>query len=376
MNLPVRTRPRLSPIFRRLHPDLSRIASSVAWRALHPHARGQFLEAPRPPAARRLYYRADDGWQAPLFCISPRPGAAGEPVCIAHGLLGGPDLARYGTHSLVGALRDAGFAVYLLSWRGDREAIAPRGRGGDLDLDAIVERDLPAALAAVTRDSGYPRVHLIGHGFGGVLALATAGRRDPALATVVALAAPVGVNAAFPAPGLGSAALAWVPGAWTVPLRTAARWASVFVSEDSGAASAFLARQCFPSRLRGALMYTTGDPPVRLLRAMRGWLAGGAALQGGAIELGARLAEAEVPLLVVTGTDDPICPPAAGEAALEGWGHADRRAIRAPGSHLDLLLGVEAAERVFGPVVSWLVDRRRHAWVSRADADHDPVPVS
>lgn len=375
MNLPQPTRPRLTPTFRSwARPgDLSRVASAVAWHVLHPAARGRFVECPPPAAARRLYYEAADGWRAPLFCLDPVPGGAGEPVVIVHGLLGGPDLYRYGADTLARTLREAGFAVYLLTHRGDRHAIAPEG-GGSRTAEQIAELDLPAALAAVAGHSGFPRVHLLGNGFGGLLALAVAGRRDAALASVVALAAPLRPPTSSE-PSAGSAAWGWVPAGWTVPLRLLGRVGAVLVPEGQAPAGFDLARRCVPSRLRGALMYAADDPSVGLVRTMRGWLdAGGATLYDGAIALRDRIADAEVPLLVVTGTDDPLCSPEAGEAALSAWGHPDRTAIRAPGSHLDLVLGAEAPERVFGPIAEWLVSRRRLAWVTNHLQDGAEAP--
>jgi alpha-beta hydrolase superfamily lysophospholipase len=292
--------------------------------------------------------------------VEPLPDAPGEPVLVVHGLGAGPDLARYGEDTLTGALRAAGFAPFVLAHRADADAIAP-SRGVLPTLEGVVEHDLPAALAAVARDTGYDAVHVVGHGLGGVLLAALAGRREGALASVVALGAPLVLPDPPSEARAAALALSLLPGALRLPLRALARGGVPLV--DGGTDLFDLAVDCAPSRLRGALAYGVADPPVALVRQVRSWLAAGTpTLHRGAVEVRDLVRDAEVPLLVVTAEDDPTCPPAAGEAALGTWGHPDAEALRVPGSHLDLLLGREAPERVFAPVVAWLDARRRRAW--------------
>ena len=331
--------------------------AAVTWRALHPSARERFVEQERPPLARRLYYEAKDGWRAPLFRIETRAGAVGEPIIIVHGLLEDPDLYRYGSAPLTEALADLGFSVYLLSYRSDRHADPPRSDARSaISAEAIADCDLPAALDAVAADSGFSKVFLLGHGFGGILSLALAGRRHPRLAGVIALGAPLRMSGVRSEAKLASRVLGWLPGRLTVPVRAIAKFGAPLIDEKL---IPWLAAQSIPERMRGALLFGTDDPSVALLRSIRRWISTGApTLYNGALDLCDGLAAAEVPLLVVTGEDDPICPPDAGELALSSWGHPDRKAVRAPGSHFDLLLGEQAPERVFAPLGQWLCERR------------------
>jgi polyhydroxyalkanoate synthase len=337
----------------------------MAWRTLHPASRDRFVEQERPAAARRLYYQSRDGWRAPLFRIEPLAGVPGEPLIIVHGLLEDPDFYRYGAVTLAQALRDQGFAVYLLSYRADRHAEPPEPAARKrISAEAIVEQDLPAALEAVAADSGFRRVFVVGHGFGGLLALALAGRRDAHLASVVAMGAPLVLQRAPSEARMASRVLDWLPGSWTVPVRAMARLGAPLFDERT---TPWLAAQSLPSRVRGALMFGADDPSVALLRSIRQWMKSGTpTLYGGAVDLCDGIAAAEVPLMVITGEDDPICPPSAGELALSRWGHPDRQALRAPGSHFDLVLGMQAPERVFAPLGRWLSERRRLAWAPSA----------
>mgnify|MGYP002005929939 FL=1 len=146
-------------------------------------------EAPRPVA--RLYYESSDGWRAPLRLLPPAAGGAGEPVVLAHATGLHPDAWRLGEGlTLARALSRAGFAVYLLSHRGDVDALPPHPRAG-FDFDDILGRDLPAALARIREHAGFSRIHWVGHGMGGQLGLAHAARsRGEDLASVVVLGAP------------------------------------------------------------------------------------------------------------------------------------------------------------------------------------------
>jgi polyhydroxyalkanoate synthase len=340
----------------------------MAWRTLHPASRDRFVERERPAAARRLYYQSRDGWRAPLFRIEPLAGTSGEPLIIVHGLLEDPDFYRYGAVTLAGALREQGFSVYLLSYRADRHAEPPEPSARKrISAEAIVEQDLPAALEAVTAETGFARAFVLGHGFGGLLALALAGRRDAHLASVVAMGAPLVLQRAtdsLSSARVASRVLDWLPGSWTVPVRAMARLGAPLFDEHT---TPWLAAQSLPSRVRGALMFGADDPSVALLRSIRQWMKSGTpTLYGGAVDLCEGIAAAEVPLLVITGEDDPICPPSAGELALSRWGHTDRLALRAPGSHFDLVLGSQAPERVFAPLGRWLSERRRLTWARGA----------
>ena len=75
--------------------------------------------------------------------------------------------------------------------RGDRESKPPCPRA-PVSFDDIVALDLPAVVDAVLGRSGAARVHLVGHGFGGQLALGWMAREgDAQVASLTTLSAPV-----------------------------------------------------------------------------------------------------------------------------------------------------------------------------------------
>jgi pimeloyl-ACP methyl ester carboxylesterase len=330
-----------------------RLVRSATWRALHPSTRGRFLEAEKPGLLRRLYYTASDDWQAPVFYVPPAPGGAGEPVLLAHALGVGCDGFRYGVGAtLAGRLASAGFAVYLLGHRGDRCAIPPSSRAlREATFDEILDRDLPAAVDVVCAHAGFPRVHMVGHGLGGLLAMVSASRQSCALATVVSLGAPMRFEPVRSELRRTARALSLLPAHWELPTSTLARLAAPLL-DDASAGGA---------RTRGVMEYAAEDIPVGLLRQMMTWQDQGVPTTlDGSVDYTEGLARADVPLLVFAGTEDALVNP---RDALPPWAHEDVRMEVLDGlGHLDLLLSVQARRAVFDPLCAWLEHRRRLVW--------------
>jgi polyhydroxyalkanoate synthase len=62
------------------------------------------------------------------------------------------------------------------------------------------------------------------------------------------------------------------------------------------------------------------------------------------------------PVLAVAASDDPIAPPDSVRALLEAVGSHDTRWVEVPGSHLSLIVGVEAS-RLWPQISTWLASR-------------------
>lgn len=335
----------------------------VLWQVLHPAVREAFVEAAAPPPIPRVHYATDDGWCAPLFHIPPAPGGAGEPVIVAHGLGLGADAFRYGAGAtFAGALAASGFSVYLLAYRGDRDAVGP----GPWRFDDVVERDVPAAIDAVRAHAGFDRVHWIGHGLGGQVALAHASRTGGAgLASLVTLGAAVGFCGGEVEGWLSLGSL--LPSRWRVPLRRAGRLSAALVdaTPQEGLYHAVPA-----PRLRGLARFALEDLPIGLLRQLQAWGDAGRLVDSaGERDLTLGLAEVDLPLLSVTGGGDGLCPPAAAVPEAAEWGgEVTRLELPERWGHLDLVLAEGAAEAVYEPVCAWLAARRRLAWTDEPEA--------
>ncbi|MCB9678859.1 MAG: alpha/beta fold hydrolase [Alphaproteobacteria bacterium] len=355
MSLPDKPRASLAPPARALAASALDLTRRLTWRTLHPADRERFLEAPAPKPVSRLPYRTVDGWSAPLFHVPAAPNGAGEPVILAHSLGFGPDAFRYGTGTpLAQALAARGFDVYLLAHRGDREANGPKGT--PMDFDAIVERDVPAAVKAVREHTGFDRVHWVGHGLGGQLGMVAAARRE-ALASVVALGSPVRFRK--PATEVQQAALLMrlLPDGWVIPSATLARLAlpAIGTEEWFGAAPG--------GRVRGALEFAGESVALGLVDQLRDWISEGTLTsRKGVVDYTSTFRDANVPLLVVFATESRLAGRTPTTAALSTWGHRDSLALPVPGRSMDLVLGANRERDVFGPVSAWMMERRRLAW--------------
>ncbi|MCB9665646.1 MAG: alpha/beta fold hydrolase [Alphaproteobacteria bacterium] len=321
-------------------------APALAWRALNPLAREAFLAAPPPPPLTRHAYTARDGRTGVVRQVPLRPGASGEPVVLLSTLGVGPDVFRCGpAPTLVDRLAEAGFGVWLVEHRvgeGDHPG----------DVDGAAEADLPAALALVAERSGYGRVHVVGHGLGGLIALAWASRWGAErLASLAVLGAPV---RAVPPSAWAARVVRWsraIPGSWTVPGRALARWTAVVRGEGAPR--------------RSGLVHAGQDVPVALLHQLAAWWAAGALVdRGGSLEYGHGLARLAAPLLVGAGSGDALCPEASALAVVDAWrgGQVSRLPLPADFDHLDTALHPRAGEEVHAPLVAWLVRQRARAW--------------
>ena len=87
---------------------LLRAAVRTAWAA-----RGRKDNLSQDPSFQppdRIYYRSEDGWEAPLWHYPAHPGSSGEPVVLAHGLATGSVGFDYmGDRSLARTLAAAGY---------------------------------------------------------------------------------------------------------------------------------------------------------------------------------------------------------------------------------------------------------------------------
>ncbi len=285
-------------------------------------------------------------------------------MVLSHALGLTQDGFRYGAGpTLASTLSRAGFAVYLLAHRGDREALPPGSRAR-VSFDHIVEQDLPAALERVLDHAGAKRALWVGHGLGGQLGLVMASRLGgDGLAGLVALCAATRFERPRSDARRAVTLSRMLPAHWRVPARSLARLAAPFVEGEAPVSS--LCTQSPSPRLRGLLEFASEDLPLGLLAQLSTWLEHGSLVDSrGMVDYREALVGARCPLLVLSSSGDALAPPPAVEASLETWGHADTTALRLPAryGHLDALLAEDAPQAAFAPVAGWLAARRDRCW--------------
>lgn len=241
---------------------------------------------------------------------------------------------RDGSGPAVLFVGDVGLGAWQFGWQhaaiaGPSTAITPELRGiGQSDAPPGPYRlgDLVADLDAVLAAEGRRHVHLVGYGFGGMLALAYAlSSSRPRSLTVI---------------GTPASGDAYNPEAlWADPNDRAAVEASVnaLLSPDF--------REAHPDvPLRIADWRVREDAPPKSFEAQRAALAG--------FDVGDRLYEITTPTLVVHGDEDAICPVHYGRSLAEGLPRGEFHAVEGAGH----LVGVEASARVNDELVGWLAE--------------------
>jgi predicted alpha/beta hydrolase len=359
-------RPSLQHPARALADVLRRKAPALIWRALHPLQRASFDEGGAPALLRRAEVRTDDGWTLPVFALPARPGGSHEPVLLLHTLGLGPDSFRYGrAGTLASELTARGLQVYTACVRGDREAVPPTARA-PVRFDDMAVHDLPALVEAVLLHARAERCHVVGHGFGGQLALGWVARcGDERLASLAVLSSPVRFPGALP--GGGWAVPGWVPSHLPCPTRRLAALAAPWLDPDAEAQRRSTWRG---PRLRGVLSHAAEDVPAGLLRQLLTWYREGALVdEEGVLDYGLALGGARAPLWVAVAPGDTWCPPEAVRPLAELWGGDEVVMHGCPDDfgHLDLVLHPDAVEHLFTPLAAWLSGHGARVWAGAGE---------
>lgn len=346
----------------------------MLWRALHPADREPFVEG-RPRRLEATRWAAEDGPSGPLWIARPAAGGAGEPVVLLHTLGVGPSVFQYGRRagaglptgevdrSVVGRLTRAGLTACLATTRIDPEAAVPPSSGASRDgrgavgaFDGVALLDLPAIVDAARAATGARRVHLLGHGWGGLAALAYAAAwGDDAIASLGVLSTPV----QFPELSLSRRvvlhALRGLLGGVGrgAPVGALARWLAVWGPPDAVRGAA----------LRGVLYQAAEDVPVGVLDQLAAWCDAGALVDAdGVREYGLALRGCRAPLWLGAGPGDPLCPESRARPLAALWGGSvDVHAWDAPRSHLEAVLPMRG--RLSGPARG-AVDDPIDAWIA------------
>ncbi len=330
-------------------------ALALTWRVVQARSREVFLGATPSPLSR-VYYTADDGWQAPIYVVPARPGTTGEPVLLAHGLGGSGLDFDLGASSLARSLAESGYTVYLFEHRGDRSAIPP-AHAGPFTADDLATRDLDAAVQTVRQHSGFARVLTVGHGFGAQLLLLRY-----ALMGVDDIAGSVLIGGAVRFEAERSSTRAWaqvaqlLPSSWVLPGRRFQQLASPFVASGAELSSPGTEGALARAHLRHA----SGDLHVGVLKQVGRWFDAGHLTDAtGRFDVVAGLPS--LASLVIEPDADPACPAGAAEPAAAPLGAYFER-LSGGWGHLDPLLGARAGADVFPRVEHFLEATRRKCW--------------
>jgi pimeloyl-ACP methyl ester carboxylesterase len=152
------------------------------------------------------YAKTEDGWRIALIRYRPERPNGGDPVLVCHGVASnstGVDLTD--ELSLARALAAAGHDTWLLELRGRGLSGQPRLFGKhrwDWSFDEYVERDAPAAIAALLRATNRESLHWVGFALGACVGYGILGdeKLSGKMRSAVAIAGPIVLQAAAEVP--------------------------------------------------------------------------------------------------------------------------------------------------------------------------------
>jgi polyhydroxyalkanoate synthase len=261
--------------------------------------------------------------------------------------------------SLVEALVGAGLDVWLLDWG------APEAEDRYLDWEAVLAR-LGRAARRVQRETGKPKLALLGYCMGGTLTAIHAARHADAIAALVTLAAPIDFARGgmlrtmvdprwFDADAIadaGNVAPSQMQAGFTAlrPTLDLAKLVSMpDLATDGKAREAFLALEAWAS---DNIAF-----PAEAYRRYIGELYQGNELASGTHRVDGKpvtLSAIACPTLVITASRDAICPPPAAGALLELVGAKDTATIEVAGGHVGAVVGSRAAREMYPALTQWL----------------------
>lgn len=308
----------------------------------------------------------------PVVVVRKRlPGKpALAPVLLIHGFGQNRNCWHLPQRSFVNHLADAGFDVFNVDLRGhgrSAELGGKRARG----VDDYIREDLPAVLDHIVRVSGFSRTFVVGHSLGGICAAAIGARHPELVCGVAALGPPHalgrghfllgnllkalghsvgrsgmlrGSQVRLPIDLLGKAVhssrMLWDSKYAPIPVHA---WKPGSFSR--GELSSYIERS-----FDGASLGTADD---LISLAYRGEIRS----QIDGVSYTRQIEESQQPLLVVCGKSDLLANPGAVKPAFERSASADKKYVKVPAGHGDLLVGRQAPISTWPIVTSWLRER-------------------
>lgn len=307
-----------------------------------------------------------DGWSLTAWFRPALHKRFKTPVVLCHGLANNHAFMEFqGEHSLARFLSAAGFDVFSVDLRGCGRFTPPHEGPWSVTFDDHVERDLPAFVDVITERTGASQVLWVGHSLGGLVALAAASTSlRGRLAGLVTVGSPVFFS--FPRALVGLIHLACALAPWGAfnanVLRVIAPFAGRFPAPPFANASANLDN--IEPRAQRFLVANVFAPMWKgVLLQLADWIGHDAFRSGdGRVNYRAGIETLELPVLVVGGTVDHLCPPRASEQLhallrtpqkellLFGKAHGHD----ADYGHGDLILGRHAPREIYPALLRFL----------------------
>jgi polyhydroxyalkanoate synthase len=259
--------------------------------------------------------------------------------------------------ALVGA--EPTIDVWCLDWG------IPEAESRYLDWEAVLAR-LARAARRVRRETGAPKLAMLGYCMGGTLTAIHAAQHPDELAALVTLAAPIDFSAGgmlarmvdprwFDADAIadaGNVAPSQMQAGFSAlkpTLDLAKMMAMPDLASDAKARDAFVALETWA----GDNIPFPGEAYRRYIKEMyqdNELVRGVHRVAGKTVSLGA----IRCPTLAIVATRDAICPPAAASALLDKVGSWETKLLTVDGGHVGAVVGSRAARDMYPALAAWL----------------------
>lgn len=309
-----------------------------------------------------------DGWTLSLWERKPDTVRFTQPVVLCHGLGNNHAIFEFqGQAHFAKVLADAGFHVFSMDCRGAGRSVPADPAFVEATVDDYVDLDVPAVLDVVRARTGQAQVLWVGHSLGGIVGVLASARkargRFAALVTIgsplffhptkffiraLAVARRLAVAGRFPARVLCTMV---APVAGRFPAPNVASITAV-LGNITGLEQRYLMANVIADLWRGVM--TQLEDWLRTDRLT-------SAVSGEDLRTPA-LALTDIPTMVVGGSLDKLAPLPATQRLFDSLAAKDKELLlvgRAYGSaveygHGDLLVGRDAPNEVFPPIVRFL----------------------
>jgi pimeloyl-ACP methyl ester carboxylesterase len=265
------------------------------------------------PAPTRLEVTASDGWPLTVFHRAPSHRRFVEPIVLCHGLANNHLFFEFQPpHNLAMALSDAGFDCYSVDLRGSGGSTPPHEGPWQVTFDDHVRLDVPAVLALLEARHGQGvKVIWVGHSLGGLLGVAASNSSlSSHLKALVTIGSPVFFPRKQAVARLLKAAQFLSP--WgDFDARILRAFAPLAGRIDPGAVVRSTAnlRNLTPLTERQLLANVFAPMWRGVLGQLEDWTNSNTfRSEDRAVDYRAALAELTVPVLVLGGTVDGLCP--------------------------------------------------------------------
>jgi len=305
-----------------------------------------------------------DLWKIRM-CRYRKGRTGGQPVLLVHG-------ANTNQHnftspegvSLVDALVERGYDCWTVDLRGCRSSVPPFERTrSQIRTDDFLNDDIPTAIRYIQQETGYARIHYVGHSLGGMLLYAYALKYGTDnLASGTTLGSPLGFE---DKPGRRSPFMFKLAGLFPA-------LSGSFVRGVVPVVSCFrLSPAVFPTNMRnvartmhaGHFYRMIEDPLPGVLDDLCRWVnRPGWRMDGGNLNVLDGLAELDLPLFVLYAPQDPFVSLSNAKAFFDALPASDKRMLvcakehgfKHDYNHCDLAFSHEGAREIFGPIARWI----------------------